>query len=542
MSLDDPRSDAELMTAFRERRDQRAFAAVVRRHERLVHNVCSRVLGEAQEAADAAQAAFLALALKAGELDFGRPLAPWLHRAAYGAAVSALRSREARRAREREVAAMQTSASEAEAWEEIKGVLDRELDALPERYRRPIVLFHLEGKSMEETASELRSNAGTVGAWLSRGRELLRDRLVRRGVGATSVALLATVLSSEASALAPAEGFAMWTARAAASGSGSGLVTAEVVGLAKGTLNMMLWTKVKAVLTASFCALAALGAGSGAVALGTPSETPRSAAVVEDTFYREVAALPAPETASEPELASDAQQNDPATGSPKSSDLLGYWKLDEKEGEKLEDASGRGNHGKAIGKVDRVAGKLGGGLQFDGSANSYGVLPHTPELDKVQEGSYTLAAWFCPTDVPAGREEANNANYGIVMKQGWHEGLHFNHDGQLMMTHWLAPEVWAGVGTWDTSYEAGKWVHVAGVVDASAGSTAIFVDGELKQQNDWETKGKAKEYKADDPWRIGTGCPTAEKWAWNAKAKVDDVRIYNRALSPMEIKAIYETK
>ena len=49
--MDDPRSDAELMAAFRDRGDQRAFAAVVRRHERLVLNVCARVLGERQEAA-----------------------------------------------------------------------------------------------------------------------------------------------------------------------------------------------------------------------------------------------------------------------------------------------------------------------------------------------------------------------------------------------------------------------------------------------------------------------------------------------------------
>jgi RNA polymerase sigma factor (sigma-70 family) len=536
---EDPRSDAELMTAFRERRDQRAFATVVRRHERLVLNACARVLGDVQEAADAAQAAFLALAMKADELDFGRPLAPWLHRAAYGAAVSALRSRRAREAREREVAAMGAT-SEDPAWSEMRGELDRELDALPERYRKPIVLFHLEGMSMEETASELRSNAGTVGAWLSRGRELLRDRLVRRGVGATSVAVLAALLSSEASALAPAPGFAAWTAKAAASGSGAGLVTAEVVGLAKGTLNMMLWTKVKAVLTASFCALGALGVGGGALALAKSAPAPAPRVEVSDSFYRTTAAVAAPEP--EVEIASDAVQAEPATGSAQTSDLLGLWKLDEKEGEKLEDSSGRGHHGKLIGTAARVEGKLGGGAKFDGSSNSYGLLPHTPELDKVQEGSYTLAAWFCPDVVPPGREDANDANFGIVMKQGWHEGLHFNHDGQLMMTHWLAPEVWAGVGTWDTSYEAGKWVHVAGVVDPSAGTTAIYVDGELKQQAEWETKGKAKEYKADDPWRIGTGCPTAEKWAWNAKAKVDDVRIYKRALSPMEIKAIYEAK
>ena len=48
--------------------------------------------------------------------------------------------------------------------------LDRELDTLPEKYRRPLILFHLEGKSLAETAATLGSAEGTVGAWLSRGR------------------------------------------------------------------------------------------------------------------------------------------------------------------------------------------------------------------------------------------------------------------------------------------------------------------------------------------------------------------------------------
>ncbi|HYF00773.1 MAG TPA: sigma-70 family RNA polymerase sigma factor, partial [Planctomycetota bacterium] len=145
------KTDAELLGAFVERRDQGAFEALVRRHERLVVSVCLRVLDDRDEALDAAQAAFLALALKAGRLDRGRPLAPWLHRVAHAVAVSARRSRDARRAREREVSAMAGQAGSDVG--ELRAMLDQEIDALPDRYRRPVVMVHLEGRTLEETAS-----------------------------------------------------------------------------------------------------------------------------------------------------------------------------------------------------------------------------------------------------------------------------------------------------------------------------------------------------------------------------------------------------
>lgn len=57
----------------------------------------------------------------------------------------------------------------------------KELQRLPTKYRAALILVYLEGKSKEETAFELCLPIGTVSCQLSRGRELLRRRLIRYG-------------------------------------------------------------------------------------------------------------------------------------------------------------------------------------------------------------------------------------------------------------------------------------------------------------------------------------------------------------------------
>jgi uncharacterized protein (TIGR03067 family) len=83
-------------------------------------------------------------------------------------------------------------------WRDLRAVLDDELRRLPERYRRPLVLFYLEGKSAEEVATSLGRPRGTVLSQLARGRERLRVRLSRRKL-VLSVGLLGSLLERTAS-------------------------------------------------------------------------------------------------------------------------------------------------------------------------------------------------------------------------------------------------------------------------------------------------------------------------------------------------------
>ena len=74
-------------------------------------------------------------------------------------------------------------------------------------------------------------------------------------------------------------------------------------------------------------------------------------------------------------------------------------------------------------------------------ANLLGQAPRIrEEMDKLQDGSYTISAWFKPDTIPPGTDSANDAYYGIVIKNGCHEGLHFNSEGKFAMARHIAQE------------------------------------------------------------------------------------------------------
>jgi uncharacterized protein (TIGR03067 family) len=146
----------------------------------------------------------------------------------------------------------------------LRQMLDEELDRLAPKYRDPLVLFYLEGKTTEEVARQLACPKGTVLSQLARGRERLRLRLVWRGV-TPSVGLLVSVLTAQATqAAVPAE-LALGTVEAAvltaAGQAASGAIPATVAALTKGVLRAMLLNKLK---TAGVVLLAMTAAVVGA--------------------------------------------------------------------------------------------------------------------------------------------------------------------------------------------------------------------------------------------------------------------------------------
>src|SRR5262249_42822719 len=130
-----------------------------------------------------------------------------------------------------------------------------EIQQLPDRYRAGLVLCHLEGKTQEEAARQLGWSKGTLRRRLGQGRELLRQRLLRRGV-APALALAAVLGDSAAPAAVPAE-LAATTVQAALGFAAAGAHAAE---LAEGGLTTMFLGKMKTALTL----LLALGVLAGA--------------------------------------------------------------------------------------------------------------------------------------------------------------------------------------------------------------------------------------------------------------------------------------
>jgi RNA polymerase sigma factor (sigma-70 family) len=273
---DEP-GDGELLGRFARYHDEEAFAVLVRRHGPMVFGVCLRILRDPHDAEDAFQATFLVLARQAGTV--GRPelLASWLYGVAYRTAHNA-RVRAARRHRHEAKAASKSAVvrdPEPEpALAELRTLLDRELQRLPEKYRAPLVLCYLEGKTNEEAARQLGWPSGSMAARLARGRELLRERLRAGGVAYPAVALLA--LLGQGAAAVPARLYAatVQAALAVAIGKAVLAISPAVLDLMESTLKALTprrW-RVVAVLLAALL-LAALGAGAAASTLsqGNPS-------------------------------------------------------------------------------------------------------------------------------------------------------------------------------------------------------------------------------------------------------------------------------
>src|SRR5262249_22975197 len=97
---------------------------------------------------------------------------------------------------------------------DLRPILDEELERLPEKFRAPLVLCYLQGKTNEQAARELDCPAGSMSWRLVRGKELLRRRLERRGLALSAVAL-AAILAGGAAPAAVASTLVAVTVRSA---------------------------------------------------------------------------------------------------------------------------------------------------------------------------------------------------------------------------------------------------------------------------------------------------------------------------------------
>lgn len=199
-------TDAELLQQFVESRDEAAFAELVRRHGPTVLGVCRRVLDNPADADDAFQMTFLVLARRSAEILQPELLGNWLFGVAYQTASKARRTRRRRES-------MRTSAPPADSPQpdkvallrELQSVVDEELHELPERYRTLLILAFYEELTHEQIAARLGWPPGSVSRRMSKARELLRNRLKKRGLTLTAGLLMVMLHQLELNAAVPTE-------------------------------------------------------------------------------------------------------------------------------------------------------------------------------------------------------------------------------------------------------------------------------------------------------------------------------------------------
>ena len=172
-----------------QKRDEAAFEELIRQYEKKVYTLCFRMCGNSEDAEEAAQDAFLALWRGIDRFRQESSLSTWIYRLATNACIDTLRRRKKQSGsvslddEELFVDAVDTSPQPQETVEhrEEQQLLQEGLSALPEEYRKVLILREIEGLSYTEIAESASIELGTVKSRISRGRSLLRNFLSGNG-------------------------------------------------------------------------------------------------------------------------------------------------------------------------------------------------------------------------------------------------------------------------------------------------------------------------------------------------------------------------
>lgn len=254
-------ADRELLEEFARRRSDSAFAEIVSRYANLVYAAALRQVRDPHLAQDVTQATFIVLARRASGVSADR-LPGWLILTARFCAKDALKKQARRTRHEQEAASMRPIAIEppGASQDEIAGALDDAISRLRVRESTAVTMRYLQNRPMADVAANLGVSVDAAQKTVSRSVMKLRKILMGRGVVVPSAAALSAALLHESAQTAPA---ALAISAAGAS--------AQTLSIAKGVINMMLWTKIKlaAVVTA-----VALTGGTGAVVLNRTLAAP----------------------------------------------------------------------------------------------------------------------------------------------------------------------------------------------------------------------------------------------------------------------------
>ncbi|HXX92322.1 MAG TPA: LamG domain-containing protein, partial [Planctomycetota bacterium] len=171
-------------------------------------------------------------------------------------------------------------------------------------------------------------------------------------------------------------------------------------------------------------------------------------------------------------------------------------------------------------------------------------------LNTLQDGSFSLACWYKPTSLPPA--SGTNAQYAMIMKAGWNEGISYNTNGQFAFYHWYGGNINTNPITNPTNIASNSfgttfttlntWYHLAGVVDTTVtpNQVLMYVNGtELSGGNPSTFTGTTFNLYDGENWNVGIASPGSAGAQFQADGLFCDVRIYGRALSAAEVTSLF---
>jgi RNA polymerase sigma-70 factor, ECF subfamily len=169
--------------------DQNAFGEIVEVYRDKIYQLCYRMLGNAYEAEDMAQEAFIRAYVNIERYNVNRKFSTWLYRIATNLCIDRLRKKKPDYYLDAEVAGTEgltlysqiastgVTPDEEVSKMEIQSIIQQEILKLPEKYRSVIVLRYIDELSLNEISEILSLPLGTVKTRIHRGREALRKQL-----------------------------------------------------------------------------------------------------------------------------------------------------------------------------------------------------------------------------------------------------------------------------------------------------------------------------------------------------------------------------
>ncbi len=487
--------DQELLRQYVDRQSEKAFADLVTRHIDMVYSAALRTVRDTGLAKDVTQSVFIRLAQKAPVIRSGHALPGWLYRVACGQAANAVRDERTRHEREMEAMTMKsTEGDTGAAWKAILPHLDDAMSKLKATEQNAIVLRFFEGRSWREVGAALALNEDTAQKRVSRALDKLRIHFTRHGIALSAVAI-ASVISANAAQAAPA-GLASTVATASlthAAGTGFFSVSSTY-------LHALLMKKTACVVLLVVLASAVVIPVSFS---GYKARKARSSAAIAEASIRR--------------------------------GLILDYKFDHNPGNgQITDASGTGNNGQVTGAQWISDPQRGSVLQFS-PPDQYILVPNNASLNP---SNLTLAAWIKTSD--------QGDTWRRVFDKGWTNGFALSIAGGHTHNNRTQGDAVIEIATKysarsDQTVTDGQWHDVA--VTYNGAEQILYLDGvPQKHVVRWLGSVPSNDHDLTIGINLVDPNPQYNEVGASFDGLMDEPMMFNRALSPAEIKFLFNSQ